>query len=93
VSIIGTRRWGKTYYFYDVMKKLIQQGKEKNELLYVNFEDERILPFDVKDFDSLPEAYFELFPENKGKTVYLFLDEIQNVRNWEIAVRNLTSPF
>ena len=75
------------------MKKLIQQGKEKNELLYVNFEDERILPFDVKDFDSLPEAYFELFPENKGKTVYLFLDEIQNVRNWEIAVRNLTSPF
>jgi len=93
VSIIGTRRCGKTYYFYDVMKKLIQQGKEKNELLYVNFEDERILPFDVKDFDSLPEAYFELFPENKGKTVYLFLDEIQNVRNWEIAVRNLTSPF
>jgi len=67
VSIIGTRRWGKTYYFYDVMKKLIQQGKEKNELLYVNFEDERILPFDVKDFDSLPEAYFELFPENKKK--------------------------
>lgn len=72
---------------------MIQQGKEKNELLYVNFEDERILPFDVKDFDSLPESYFELFPENKGKTAYPFLDEIQNVRNWEIAVRNLTSPF
>ena len=89
VSIIGPRRCGKTYYLYYLMKKLAQQGVDKSRLLYVNFEDERILPFNVKDFNAILEAYFELYPENKNKEIYVFFDEIQNVDGWEVAVRRI----
>lgn len=58
-------------------------------MLYINFEDERILPFSVKEFDLILEAYFELYPENKGKKIYAFFDEIQNVNGWEVAVRRM----
>ena len=89
VSIIGPRRCGKTYYLFYLMKKLIQQGIDKTRILYVNFEDERILPFSVKDFDLIIEAYFELYPENKEKEIYAFFDEVQNVNGWEVAVRRI----
>jgi len=89
ISIIGPRRCGKTYYLYYLMKKLIQQGVDKTRLLYINFEDERILPFSVKEFDLILEAYFELYPENKGEEIYAFFDEIQNVDGWEVAVRRI----
>lgn len=89
ISIIGPRRCGKTYYLYYLMKRLIQQGVDKTRLLYINFEDERILPFSVKEFDLILEAYFELYPENKGKEIYAFFDEIQNVDRWEVAVRRM----
>lgn len=89
VSVIGPRRCGKTYYLYHIMKTLIQQGIDRKKLLYINFEDERILPFDVKEFQLLLEAYYELYPENKGEEICLFLDEIQNIKSWEIAVRRV----
>ncbi|MCD6493484.1 MAG: ATP-binding protein [Archaeoglobaceae archaeon] len=89
ISIIGPRRCGKTYYLYYLIKKLIQQGEDKTRMLYINFEDERILPFSVKEFDLILEAYFELYPENKGKKIYAFFDEIQNVNGWEVAVRRM----
>lgn len=89
ISIIGPRRCGKTYYLYYLIKKLIQQGEDKTRMLYINFEDERILPFSVKEFDLILEAYFELYPENKGRKIYAFFDEIQNVDGWEVAVRRM----
>ena len=89
ISIIGPRRCGKTYYLYYLIKRLIQQGEDKTRMLYINFEDERILPFSVKEFDLILEAYFELYPENKGKKIYAFFDEIQNVDGWEVAVRRM----
>ena len=89
ISIIGPRRCGKTYYLYYLIKRLIQQGEDKTRMLYINFEDERILPFSVKEFDLILEAYFELYPENKGRKIYAFFDEIQNVDGWEVAVRRM----
>ncbi len=89
ISIIGPRRCGKTYYLYYLIKRLIQQREDKTRMLYINFEDERILPFSVKEFDLILEAYFELYPENKGKKIYAFFDEIQNVNGWEVAVRRM----
>ncbi|MBI2583882.1 MAG: ATP-binding protein [Candidatus Aenigmarchaeota archaeon] len=89
VAVFGPRRSGKTYYFYYLIKKLISQGLEKTRLLYINFEDDRILPFSVEDFEKLVETYYELYPQNKSKEVFMFLDEIQNIDGWEIAIRRI----
>lgn len=88
ITITGSRRVGKTFYFY----QLINEFKKKvtfSQILYVNFEDDRILPLSFKELNGLLEAYFEFYPENKDKEIYLFFDEIQNVKGWELFVRRV----
>jgi hypothetical protein len=79
ITISGPRRVGKTYYFY----QLIQNIKKKipiERIVYINFEDDRLFPLKLEDLNTLIEVYFELYPENKNKEIYLFFDEIQNIK-------------
>jgi predicted AAA+ superfamily ATPase len=78
--ITGLRRVGKS-----TLLKQIAHTYLKNDYYFVNFEDERLLNFQVKDFDVLHEALISLFGEKK---TFLF-DEIQNVPQWERFVRRL----
>ena len=90
IAVYGPRQSGKTYYFYQLIEELItKDGIKKDKILYVNFEDERLMPFQLSDFESLLDAYYELYPENKGEKIYLFFDEVQNIERWEIAVRRI----
>lgn len=80
VSVIGPRRAGKTYYFYQLMKE------ERGDSLYLNFEDTRLMEVSFREMRDLVRIYFEL----TGKQpLNLFLDEVQNVERWEVAVREL----
>lgn len=88
ISIVGPRRVGKTFYFYQLIKNL-RDKISPHRILYINFEDDRILPLTFKDLDNLLEAYFELYPENKNKKIYCFFDEIQNITQWEIFTRRV----
>lgn len=76
IIISGVRRCGKSTLLKQIMKK----SKSFN---YFNFEDERVLGFDVPDFEKLDEVFSELSP---GASCYFF-DEIQNVPGWERFVR------
>ena len=78
--ITGLRRVGKSTLLAQIAKKYLKEG-----YFYVNFEDERLLNFQVQDFDSLHETLISLFGEKK---IFLF-DEIQNVPEWERFVRRL----
>ncbi|MEA3343310.1 MAG: ATP-binding protein [archaeon] len=88
VSLIGSRRTGKTFYFYQLIKEL-RNRIDATQILYINFEDDRILPLEMSDLNTIIEAYFELYPENTEKMIYLFFDEIQNIKNWELFVRRI----
>ncbi len=87
VTIIGPRRAGKTWYFFQLMAELHAQGVGREQCLYLNFEDER-LELDG-GYDRILEAYLELYPEQDLAGIYLFLDEIQELPNWEKYVRRL----
>ncbi|MBI4431461.1 MAG: ATP-binding protein [Candidatus Omnitrophica bacterium] len=89
ITVYGPRRSGKSYYFFTIMRKLANAGIANERLLYINFEDDRILPLKAGDFDALLEAYFELYPHVKNQETYFFLDEIQNIKDWEIFVRRI----
>jgi len=80
ISIIGPRRTGKTYYFYQLIKK----NKEKS--LYLNFEDTRFYEVNFKEIREIIRIYKEFFSK---EPLYLFFDEIQNIKNWEKAVREI----
>jgi len=83
--ITGQRRTGKTYLLYYYIKQLLSIGTDLKEILYLNFEDERLLEFTVHDFDKILESYKELY---KGEPV-LFFDEIQNITGWQNFARRL----
>jgi len=88
-TIIGARRVGKTFSFYQIISDLLQQGTNRSEILFINFEDERLIPIEVSDLTSIFDTYYEIFPQNKNKVVHIFFDEIQNVPQWEIFIRRI----
>ncbi|MEI7597481.1 MAG: ATP-binding protein [Bacteroidota bacterium] len=88
VSIIGARRTGKTFILFSIIKKL-RESVSKENLIYLNFEDDRLFPLKIGDLNLIIEAYFELFPAKKSETVYFFFDEVQNVLNWELFIRRV----
>lgn len=79
IVITGLRRVGKSTLLRQIIKKYYS---DKN-FYYINFEDERLLNFDPKSFNTVYEANVELFGEQKT----FFIDEIQNVNNFELFVR------
>ena len=89
VSIVGFRRSGKTFFFNQLMKQLMDQGVPKKNILYINFEDDRIFDLKITDLQYLLDAFYELYPEIIDEEKYFFFDEIQVVDNWEIFVRRL----
>jgi uncharacterized protein len=49
---IGIRRSGKTYFLFQTMRELISQQIPIDRLLYLNFEDDRLLPIDQKKWEK-----------------------------------------
>ncbi|MEA3471651.1 MAG: ATP-binding protein [Thermodesulfobacteriota bacterium] len=88
-TVIGMRRSGKTWFCYQQMQELLGKGLEKERLLYLNFEDERLLPFSARDFQLVLETYYRKFPVFKSQQCYLFLDEVQRIEGWENFVRRV----
>ncbi|MEK9143334.1 MAG: AAA family ATPase, partial [Patescibacteria group bacterium] len=86
VVISGLRRAGKS----TLLAQLAHAFYPNNEYFFVNFEDERFLPFTVSDFTKLHELLIELF----GNQRVFLLDEIQNIAGWERFVsRMITSGY
>ena len=88
VSLIGVRRSGKTSILYRLIEKLREYVNPAN-IVYINFEDDRLFPLQLQNLNDLIEAYYELHPEKREEKIHLFFDEIQNVENWEIFVRRI----
>jgi len=78
--ITGARRSGKTFFMYQLINQLLSKLPKQN-ILYINFEDERLAFIGREDLNAIYEAFLELNnPEGK---LYFFFDEIQNVPLWE----------
>ncbi|MBU1146847.1 MAG: AAA family ATPase, partial [Candidatus Omnitrophica bacterium] len=90
LSIIGARRAGKTYLCYQIMKEL-KKALPLGNIGYINLEDERLYPLKGEELTLLWEVYLELFTVNLNKRVYLFIDEIQNAKNWSKWARRVTA--
>lgn len=83
--LVGIRRAGKSYMLYQHIQHLVANGHSIEEMLFINFEDERISDVRKEDLYLILEAYRELFAFQP----IIFLDEIQNVEGWEHFARRL----
>jgi predicted AAA+ superfamily ATPase len=88
ITLIGPRRSGKTYLFYQHILSLLEKGLKKEKILYLNFEDER-LDLSPQTLDFILQAYRELYPEFDLSKCYFFFDEVQNAEGWEKFVRRV----
>jgi len=86
---VGMRRTGKTWLMYQQMWSLLGQGWKKSQLLYLNFEDDRLAQFTHNDFQSILDAYYETNPATNGRETAFFFDEIHVIEGWEKFIRRL----
>ena len=82
---VGLRRAGKSYLMYQHIHSLLAAGHSIEEILYFNFEDDRIDIFNVSELDLIKTCYEEMY----GHRPIFFLDEIQNIKGWEKFARRL----
>jgi Predicted ATPase (AAA+ superfamily) len=82
---VGLRRSGKSYLLYQSIHKMLERGHRIDEILFFNFEDDRIGELAVGDLDTIKLAYEEIY---ETKPIF-FLDEIQLVEHWEKFARRL----
>jgi hypothetical protein len=87
--VIGMRRTGKTFFCYQKMQELIAEGIPNTQMLYLNFEDDRLLGFKIHDFQTILDVYYGKYPEYRDTQCYFFFDEIQNIAQWELFIRRL----
>lgn len=82
---VGIRRAGKSFLLYQRIQEFLAKGINWDEMLYVNFEDERLVGMVLEDLNLLLETHLEKY----GKKPILFLDEIQNIPGWEKFARRM----
>ena len=82
IPLIGPRRAGKSTVLYQLMDTLEKQGIPQEAMLHINFEEPKLASYlNLPGLDQLYDTYrTHLYPKGKA---YLFLDEIQNIPEWE----------
>ncbi len=84
---VGIRQAGKSYLLYQRIRQMIEAGTRLEDIVYVNFDDERLKDMKAMDFDLILQAYHSV---NEGTPVFFF-DEIQNVDGWANFARRLAN--
>lgn len=83
---VGVRRAGKSYVLYEKMQQLLREGHGWEEMLYLSFEDERLVGFASEDFNAILECHIEMTGNDNPM---LFFDEIHNIDGWEKFARRM----
>lgn len=87
--ITGIRRSGKSAIMMILKEELIENGINKENLIYINFES-----MQFSDIENEKDLYNYIKEKIiNDKTYYIFLDEIQEVKNWEKAVNSIMLDF
>ena len=85
--LVGVRQAGKSYMLYKRALQLLKSGHQLEEIVYIDFDDERLLGMTADDFDLIIQAYSSVYAHKP----ILFFDEIQNVDGWEHFARRLAN--
>lgn len=89
VTVPGVRRCGKSSRMEAVVNELLASGVEKERILWVGFDDERLVHMNSDELNLIIEAYQEMYPDIEMSSVYMFFDEIQLIDDWEYFVMRL----
>ena len=88
LAIIGPRRTGKTTIIYQLINELIENIDPKR-FLFFTADDPALLPYKENLFENIIKTYYEeiLAEHRRGEQVYIFIDEIHFLENWELWLK------
>ena len=87
--LVGIRRCGKSVILKQIMNEIKEKGVQEDHILYINFE---LVEFEeLKDYKKL--NYYIKEKIHDDKKYYVFLDEIQNVKKFEVVVNSLRASL
>ncbi len=89
ITVSGPRRSGKTFFCFQLMQKLMKASISRENIFYINFEDNHLLGANAEDLDKILEYFLELSEINKKQKLYFFFDEIQTVTDWDSWARKI----
>lgn len=81
--ITGMRRCGKTFFTFQLIRRLLDKGVPRRHVFYFNFADDRLRPISSNMLNDIVEEYWRLVPEARTEGAYLFLDEVQEADGWQ----------
>ncbi len=93
VTIPGVRRCGKSSKMEAVANSLLKRGVSRERILWISFDDERLVRMTTDELNQIIEAYTEMYPEIAISSVYMFFDEIQLIEGWEYFVMRLYKHY
>ena len=85
LCFLGVRRCGKTTMMHIIINKLINDGVDSKNILFIKSDDDRVKKENL--INNTIEKYKELL-NPKGK-IYLFIDEVQDVDNSESILKRI----
>lgn len=93
ITIPGIRRCGKTSMMELAVNQLLKGGVSKTRILWIGFDDERLVGMSTDELDDIISSYMEMFPEISINETYMFFDEIQLIKDWEYFVLRLYKSY
>lgn len=93
ITIPGIRRCGKTTMMELAVNQLLKDGVSKTRILWIGFDDERLVGMSTDELDDIISSYMEMFPEISINETYMFFDEIQLIKDWEYFVLRLYKSY
>ena len=85
--LVGIRQAGKSYMLYQRAQALLAEGNDVSTMVFINFDDERLIGMTADDLDNILQTYYSIRQEQP----ILFFDEIQNIPGWEHFARRLAN--
>jgi predicted AAA+ superfamily ATPase len=85
--LVGVRQAGKSYMLYKRARQMMAAGYQLEDMVYINFDDERLMGLTADELDLILQAYQSVY----NRIPVFFFDEIQNVDGWEHFVRRLAN--
>ena len=93
ITIPGVRRCGKSTMMEIAINDLIKNGVKAEQILWLGFDDERLVNMDSDELNQIIESYMEMYPDISLNDVYMFFDEIQLIINWEYFILRLYKNY
>lgn len=93
ITVPGVRRCGKSTLMEIAINNLVREGVPKERILWLGFDDERLVDMKAEELDVVIEAYMEMFPDIAIADVHIFLDEVPLIEGWEYFVLRVFKTY